>query len=126
MLKWIILILAVLVAAYLLFSAEFGRTYRRVSLINGISALKTAQANYAEHGYITNRPTASLRASLFTNAVSIGGTQYYCFLKVIGGYDWEGGALVMTTNETLIWLDAHRLPKIITRGHRPPMFGGPY
>jgi len=126
MLKWIILILAVLVAAYLLFSAELGRTYRRVSLINGASALKSAQANYAEHGYITNRPTASLQVSLFTNAISIGGTQYYCFLKVIGGYDWKGGALAMTTNETLIWLDAHRPPRIITLGHRPPLFGGPY
>jgi len=126
MLKWIILILAVLVAAFMLFSAEFGRTYRRVSLINGISVLKTARANYAEHGYITNRPTASLQASLFTNVVTIGGTQYYGAVKVIGGYDWKGGALAMTTNEILIWLDAHRPPKIIARGHRPPLFGGPY
>jgi hypothetical protein len=126
MLKWIIAVLGVLVAAFMVFSAEMGRTYRRVSLINGIDLLKTARAIYAEHGYITNRPTESFQASLFTNAVSIGGTQYHCFLKVRGGYGWEGGALAMTTNETLIWLDAQRPPKIITRGHRPPLFGGPY
>jgi hypothetical protein len=109
-----------------MFSAELGRTYRRVSLINGIDVLKTARANYAEHGYITNRPTASFQASLFTNVVTIGGTQYYGFVKVIGGWGWEGGTLAMTTNETLIWTDADGQAKILTRGQRPPLFGGPY
>lgn len=124
--KWATIILALLVAAFVTFSVAHGRSLRRASLINGVSQLLVAQGDYLKHGYITNYSTSGFQVSLSTNSVIIAGTQYQCFAEVSGGWGWEGGTLAMTTNQTLIWLDAHKPPMIITLSHRPPIFGGPY
>ena len=119
-------ILVLLVAAFVVFSVSHGRSLRHASLINGVNQLRVAQDDYLKHGYITNYPTSGFQVALSTNSVTISGTQYQCFAEVTGGWGWEGGTLAMTTNQTLIWLDAHKPPMIITLSHRPPIFGGPY
>jgi hypothetical protein len=126
MLKWIILILGVVVAAFLLFSVEHGRSLRRAGFINGYGRLLAAQADYAKHGHFTNFSNGTFQMWMTTNAVTIGGTQYQCFAEVAGGWGWEGGTLAMMTNQTLIWRDAQVEAKIITLGHRPPLFGRLY
>jgi hypothetical protein len=119
-------ILVLIVAAFVTFSLEQGRSLRRASLINGANQLRVAQAAYEKHGYITNSPTSRFRVWLSTNIVTIADTQHHCFAEVSGGWGWDGGKLAMTTNQTLVWLDASKPPKIITLNHRPPIFGGPY
>ena len=124
--KWASIILVFLVAAFLAFSVAHGRSLRHASFINGVNQLRVAQDDFAKHGYITNYPNSRYQVTLSTNLVTIGGTQYQCFAEVSGGWGWEGGKLAMTTNQTLIWLDTRKPPMIITVGHRPPIFGGPY
>ena len=119
-------ILVLFTAAFITFSVAQGRSLRRASLINGANQLRVAQADYEKHGYVTNYPTSGLQVWLSTNIVTIGGTQYRCFAEVSGGWGWNNGTLAMTTNQTLVWLDARKPPKIITLNHRPPILGGPY
>jgi hypothetical protein len=119
-------ILLLLVAAFVTFSVAQGRSLRRVSLLHGVNQLRMAQADYEKHGYFTNHPRSGFRVWLSTNIVTLGGTQHHCFAEVAGGLGWDGGTLAMTSNQTLIWLDARKPPKIITLRHLPPIFGGPY
>jgi len=88
--------------------------------------LKMAAKDYAEHGYVTNYGAKSYQVWLSTNVVSIGGTQYQCFITTTNGkfYDEGGceGSLAMTTNQVFIWLDSKRPPKIICTNYRASIF----
>ena len=124
--KWAIIILALLAAVFVTYSVSLGRSLRRASLIGGVNQLRVAQDDFAKLGHVTNYPSSGYQVALSTNVVSIGGTQHQCFAEVSGGWGWEGGTLAMTTNQTLIWLGVRQPAKIVTLGHRPPIFGGPY
>ena len=89
--------------------------------------LRVAQDDFVKHGYVTNYPTSSYHVTLSTNLVTVGGTQYQCFAEVSGGWGWEGGRL-RDDHEPDADLAGHSVkpPMIITVGHRPPIFGGPY
>ena len=126
MLKWTAFVVGLLVCAFVAFSLLQGRSLRHASLIDGMNQLRVAYSDYAERGYVTNHPTSGYRVWLSTNVVTIAGTQYQCFAEVDGGWGYDGGTLAMTTNQIFIWLDTKRPPKIITTGHRPPLFSGPY
>jgi hypothetical protein len=126
MLKWGTILFVLLAGAFIVYSMALGRSLRRASLIGGVNQLRVAEADHAKHGYISNYPTSGYRVWLSTNTVIIGGTQYQCFAEVTGGWGWDGGTLAITTNQTFIWMDARMPPKIVTLGHRPPLFGGPY
>ncbi len=124
MLKWMAFILVLLVCAFIAFSLLQGRSLRHASLINGKNSLRVAYDDYAKTGHITNYPTSGYQVWLSTNFVTIGGTRYYCFAEVGGGWGYDGGTLAMTTNQIFIWLDTERPPKIITNGYIPSVFGG--
>jgi hypothetical protein len=124
MLKWTVSIVALLVCAFVAFSLLQGQSNRRASLIGGINQLRVAHSDYTERGYITNYPTSGFRVWLSTNVVTIGSTQFQCFAEVGSGWGYDGGTLAMTTNQTFIWLDTQRPPKIIIPSHRPPLFKG--
>ncbi|MEJ0089456.1 MAG: hypothetical protein WDM80_06900 [Limisphaerales bacterium] len=117
-------ILVLLVCAFIAFSLLQGRSLRHASLINGKNSLRVAYDDYAKTGHITNYPTSGYQVWLSTNFVTIGGTRYYCFAEVGGGWGYDGGTLAMTTNQIFIWLDTERPPKIITNGYIPSVFGG--
>lgn len=122
MLKWIALILAILVCAFMLYSLALGQSLRRASLIGGKNQLLVAYRDYTKSGHITNQPLSGYQIWLSTNVVTIGGVQYHCFAEASGGWGYDGGRLAMTTNETYIWLDTVRPPKIITNGYSPSLF----
>ncbi len=122
MLKWTALIVALLVCAFVAISLLQDRSLRQASLIYGKNQLRVAYDDFTKHGYVTNHPTSGYHVWLSTNIVAIGGTQYQCFAEVDGGWGYDGGRLAMTTNQTFIWLDPERPPKIITNGYRPSVF----
>ena len=84
--------------------------------------LKMAAKDYAEYGYVTNYRASSYQVWLSTNIVSIGGTQYQCFITTTNGKFYGEGSLAMTTNQVFIWLDSKRPPKLIGANYRAPIF----
>jgi hypothetical protein len=84
--------------------------------------LKMAAKDYAEHGYVTNYGARSYQVWLSTNVVSIGGTQYQCFITTTNSKFYDEGSLAVTTNRVFIWLDSKRPPKIIGTNYRAPIF----
>jgi hypothetical protein len=127
MLKLALIIIAVIgmvvVALVLTFSIGYGQSLRRAGILEGRGLLRQALKDYTEQGYVTNYHS-SYRVALATNVVTIGGTQYQCFAAVRGGKFYNEGMLAMTTNQTFIWLDATRPPKIIGPSYSPQLFPG--
>jgi len=77
----------------------------------------------AETGhFISITHGSNFRVWLSSNVVSIGGTQYQCFLTTTNHWFQDEGALAMTTNREFIWLDCKRPPKIIGPNYKPPIF----
>jgi hypothetical protein len=59
---------------------------------------------------------------LSSNTVTVGGTQYQCFLQGAPSSLGRVGTLAMTTNFTFIWLDRNGMSKIIPTNYSPPLF----
>ena len=121
MLKWVTIVFIALLLALCTVSYLYGVALRNAGIIEGKMALKMAAKDYAEHGYVTNYGT-SYRVWFSTDVVSIGGTNYQCFISTTNGKFYGEGSLVMTTNQTFIWLDSKRPPKIIGTNYRAPIF----
>jgi len=122
MLKWggivcLILFLGLCAVAYL-----YSVALRNAGIIEGRMDLKMAAKDYAEHGSVTNYGTKSYQVWLSSNLVSIGGTQYQCFITTTNGKFYGEGSLAMTTNQVFIWLESKRPPKIIGPNYRAPIF----
>lgn len=95
---------------------------RRVSITEGKSLLKLTYAEYSKHGYVTSG-NPNYQVWLPTNVVvTIDKTQYQCVVAVRVGKTYGDSYLAMTTNETFIWLDSKRSPKIIDANYRPSFF----
>jgi hypothetical protein len=122
MLKWIgvvflLLFLGLCTVAYL-----YSIALRQAGIIEGRLDLKMAAKDYSEHGYVTNYGASGYQVWLSSNVVSIGGTQYQCFITTTNREFYDEGALAMTTNQVFIWLDSKRAPKIIGTNYRAPLF----
>ena len=88
----------------------------------GRRALKSAALDFAEHGYLRTNDGWNKGVWISSNTVSIGGTQYQCLLITTNHWFRDEGALAMTTNGELIWLDTRLPPKLIGTDYRPPIF----
>lgn len=122
MFKWfgivfLILFLGLYTVAYL-----YSVALRNAGIIEGRISLKMAARDFAEHGYVTNYGAKSYQVWLSSNAVTIGGTQYQCFITTTNAKFAGEGLLAMTTNQVFIWLDNKRPPKIIATDYRAPIF----
>ena len=119
--KWIVIGIAVLVLGFVWFCYVSRVSERRWGVIEGKMLLKSAELDFAEHGYVTNYGK-SVRVWPSSNVVSISGTQYQCFLVMTNHWFQDEGALAMTTNHEFIWLDSKRPPKLIGENYKPPIF----
>jgi hypothetical protein len=122
MLKWLTILLVVFIGVMLTVSYLYGVALRNAGLIEGRLMLKVAAKDFQQFGYVTNVSSSSYRFWLSTNVVTIGGTRYQCYAEVGGGKFYDEGTLAITTNQTFIWLDSKRPPKIITANYRAPIF----
>jgi hypothetical protein len=122
MLKWITAIVLLLGLSLLTVCYLGGRSLRHAGIIEGRALLKIAAKDLSEYGYVTNVSSSTYRFWRSTNVATIGGTQYQCFAEVGGGLLGEAGTLAVTTNQTFIWLDRQRPPKIVGPDYRPPLF----
>jgi hypothetical protein len=115
------IVLGTLFALLMFYGLAYGRSLRLSRVMLGRSVLKQAQQQLAETGRV--EPNGSWRPVEFTNDVTIGGVIYRCSVATpLAGFDDEG-IFAMTTNETFIWVDKKRAPKIIpTSGYRPRLF----
>src|SRR5215831_8200378 len=98
--------LLVLVAAFLLVAPILTGNHQRVILLKKKGMLLSAYQEF------TN--TGSMKAfrggvRLSSNTVTIGSTQYQCFVEI----QHYSGTLAMTTNLTFIWLDPNGVSRII-------------
>jgi hypothetical protein len=121
MLKWVGIVFLILFLGLCTIAYLYSVALRNAGIIEGRMDLKMAAKDYVEHGYVTNYG-ASYRVWLSTNVVSIGDTQYQCFITTTNGKFYDEGSLAMTTNQIFIWLDSKRPPKIIGTNYRAPIF----
>jgi hypothetical protein len=121
MFKRIAIVFLVLLFAFGGFGYLSRVSERRWGLIEGQMLFKSAELEVTEYGYVTNHGAES-RVWLSSNVVSIGGTQYQCFLETTNHWFQDEGILAVTTNHELIWLDSKRPPKIIPANYVPPIF----
>lgn len=95
---------------------------RRWGLVEGRRALKSAAMDFAEHGYLRTTNGWNKGVWLSSNSVSISGTQYQCQFITTNHWLCDEGALALTTNGELIWLDSKLPPKLVGADYRPPIF----
>ena len=123
MFKWVAIGISVLLLAFFAFCYVSRVSERCYGLIEGRMALKSAAMDIAEHGHFSYPNYGSSYGYwLSSNIVSIGGTQYQCFITMTNHWMQDEGALAMTANHEFIWLDSKRPPKIIGTNYRPPIF----
>jgi hypothetical protein len=123
MFKWVAIVISVLVFAFCAFCYVSRVSERCYGLIEGRMTLKSAAMDIAGHDHFTySNYGSSYGVWLSSNTVSIGGIQYRCFLVTTNHWFLDEGALAMTTNHEVIWLDSKRPPKLIDANYRPPMF----
>jgi hypothetical protein len=122
MLKWIAAIILLIFLGLCTIAYLYSISLRQAGIIEGRMDLRMAAKDYAEHGYVTNYGARSWQVWLSSNVVSIGGTQYQCFLTTTNGKFYDEGSLAITTNQVFIWLDSKRPPKIIGTNYRAPLF----
>jgi hypothetical protein len=117
----ILVTLAVLVAFGEFYILGYGRSLRLASILQAHNCLKQAYIEYSGLGSVG--PIGSSKPFVFTNTVVVDGKSFHCVVAVAVPRFEDEGVLAMTTNETLIWLDKTRPPKIIPRsGYRPHYF----
>jgi hypothetical protein len=120
--KWIGIVLSILVLWVVAIAYLYSIALRNAGIIEGRMALRMAAKEYAEHGYVTNYGARGYQVWLSSNAVSIRGTQYWCFITTTNAKFYDEGALALTTNREFIWLDNTRPPKLIGTNYRARLF----
>ena len=112
MLKWLtILIVVGLLVLFVSYSLSYPRSLRSFGIQSGRFNLQLAYTNYLATGRI--EPNGTAEPYLFTNVVSVGGTQYQCAVAIEMSYFRGDGFLAMTTNQQFIFLDKQRGPLMI-------------
>jgi hypothetical protein len=111
LMKWIAAVILAFFLGLLLISYLYGVSLRNAGIIMARNGLKQAKKDYEEHGYVTNYGSSGYQVWLSSNIVTIGATQYQCFITVRDARFGDEGVLAMTTNDVLIWLDAKRQPR---------------
>ncbi len=122
MIKWVGIVLLILFLVLCTIAYLYGVAMRNAAIIEGRMDLKMAAKDYAEHGFVTNYGARSYQVWLSTNVVSIGGTQYQCFITTTNDKFYDEGSLAMTTNQMFIWQDSMQPAKIIGTNYRAPIF----
>jgi len=117
MFKWLaILIAGGLLALFVSYSLSYPRSLRSAGVLIGRFNLPLAYTHYLTTGKI--EPNGSAQPCVFTNIVSVGGTQYQCAVAIEMSYFQGDGFLAMTTNQQFIFLDKKRGPLMIpATGH---------
>ena len=123
MFKWVAIGICVLLLAFFAFCYVSRVSERRWGIIEGRRLLKSAEMDIAMHGHFTVRNYGSSYGYwLSSNVVSIGGTQYQCFITTTNHWFQDEGALALTTNHKFVWLDRKHPPKLIGTNYKPPIF----
>lgn len=100
----------------------FARAQRGVAMADGRVVLGYDYGHPANIWYSTNAWSA-YHVWLSSNTVTIGGTEYHCFLEMRSQLLGRHGTLAITSNRTFIWLGDNAPPKIIPLDYKPPLFG---
>ena len=100
-------ILAVLVAAFLVFASAEARGDRRSQFISAINGLREAQIELHQSGGFTNY-SKNMTVYLYTNRVTFDGSNYQCEFAVENDWLKDRGLLTITTNEVFVWIDKKR------------------
>jgi len=112
MIKWLaILIAGGLLVLFVSYSLSYPRSLRSYGIHTGRFNLQLAYTNYLATGRI--EPNGTAKPYLFTNVVSIGGTQYQCAVAIELSFFQGDGFLAMTTNQQFIFHDKKRGPLLI-------------
>ena len=115
--------LAIIAALLFGFAYLHGRAMQRAAMWNAKLYLEHAYADYERSGAIPpSESYAHIRP--FTNSVAVGGVSYRCVLALDWFYFSSDGFLAITTNQTILWIDKVRPPKIIDTSYHAPLFGG--
>lgn len=103
------------------YSLAYGNAVRQSRVAMGRSVLKQAQWQLTETGRI--EPNGSSRPFVFTNDIVVDGVTFRGSVATpLPPFDDEG-VLVMTTNQTFIWVDKQRPPKVLpASGYKPRFF----
>lgn len=101
-----ILIAGGLLVLFISYSLSYPRSLRSFGVQVGRFNLQLAYTNYLATGKI--EPNGTARPYLFTNVVTISGTQYQCAVAIEMSYFQGDGFLAMTTNQEFIFFDKKR------------------
>jgi hypothetical protein len=125
MLKWILILLgAGLVTYLLLVMMSYTQSLRSYGIVVGRYELHLAYTNLLATGEL--KANGFVKPYLYTNAVTIGGTQYQCAIGIELGQFQGAGFLTITTNQYFVFFDNRRGPIIIpgTGRYRARFFPG--
>lgn len=123
MLKWLSILGGIgLFVLFIAFSLSYPRNLRSHGVDHGRFNLRLAYTNYLASGRV--EPNGTTKPYLFTDAATVGGTQYQCVIAVETSYFQGDGFLAMTTNDQFIFFDKRRGPFVIpsTGYHRARLF----
>ena len=97
-----ILVIVALVSVVLLHS--LAKSESRARFINTMNDLKEAHLELQSYGAFTNHFRYA-RVFLYTNHLTINGTDYQCEFALESDEFRERGLLTITTNEVFVWVD---------------------
>jgi hypothetical protein len=105
---------AILIIAAILVLAAVGGLYlkRKLSamaegakIVIVIQRLGQAATELRKHGAFTNDVPNLCDIYTFTNQITLGGTPHQCVLAAKSPSFQENGFMVITTNDTVVWID---------------------
>jgi hypothetical protein len=109
--KVALIILAVIIAAFLVFSHAQGRSLRRASVVNSVSELLSSERGFRERGIVTNS-NRGFRAFSYTNAVTVGSNEFRCELAVESDWVRDFGFVALANDGTVLWIDRELAPSV--------------
>lgn len=110
--KAALIILAVMIAAFLVFSHAQGRSLRRASVVNSVSELLSSQRAFREQGIVTNS-NRGFRVFSYTNAVLVGSNEFRCELAAESDWVCDYGFVALATDGTVLWIDRKVSPCVV-------------
>ena len=118
--KFIAIAAVLIVAGYLFYSFELGRSMDRVATVSTKNFLLVALAELNEHGAFTNHAPDRCHVYAFTNRYSVSGTNYCCVLAADSwDYRESSNVLAITTNELFLFIGKQGLIPSLGNSYPP-------
>ncbi len=87
---------------------------RRATILEGKVILKQGYEDYLKYGHLTYKNNVNVQVSLVTNDwFYFDATRYRYVIAVQFAKSYGNSLLVMTTNQTFIWIDEKGTPEIV-------------